>query len=65
MRGLHVAAYFGIVEATKDLLNSSNNLDMKDDYSRTPLSLAAENGHEAVVKILLATEKVKVNSKDI
>ena len=38
---------------------------MKDtQYSQTPLSWAAEQGHEAVVKLLLETDKVKVDSKD-
>jgi ankyrin repeat protein len=31
---------------------------------RTPLSWAAEEGHAAVVKLLLATGKVDVDSKD-
>jgi ankyrin repeat protein len=30
-------------------------------YGRMPISWAAENGHEAVVKLLLATGKVDVD----
>ncbi|UKZ66175.1 uncharacterized protein TrAtP1_007350 [Trichoderma atroviride] len=50
--GLHLAAYFGIEKAVAALLNS-NHPDLKDSYDRTPLSWAAENGHEAVVQLLL------------
>jgi ankyrin repeat protein len=40
-------------------------VDFKDSsHGRTPLSWAAGSGHEAVVKVLLATEKVDVGSKD-
>jgi ankyrin repeat protein len=65
MQGLLVAAYFGILEAVETLLQSSDNNDLKDSFGWTPLSLAAKNGHEAVVKMLLETGKVDVNSKDI
>ena len=64
MQGLHVAAYFGILEAVEILLQSCNNNDLKDSLGRTRLLWAAWNGHEAVVKMLLDTEKADVNSKD-
>jgi ankyrin repeat domain-containing protein 50 len=45
-----------------DLQNEVNSKD--NEYSQTPLSWAAEKGHEAVVKLLLATGKADVDSKD-
>ncbi|CZR52125.1 related to heterokaryon incompatibility protein [Phialocephala subalpina] len=43
---------------------SKVGVDLKDKTSRTPLSWATGNGHEAVVKLLLETGKVEVDSKD-
>jgi ankyrin repeat protein len=57
MIGIRLAAYFGVVQAVQFLLSSSS-LDLNDSYSRTPLSWAAGNRDEAVVKLLLAADDV-------
>ncbi|CZR64265.1 related to ankyrin [Phialocephala subalpina] len=62
MTGLHLAAFFGVSNAILGLLNS-NPPDLKDSYGRTPLSWAAERGHENVVKLLLK-QGAEVNSID-
>jgi Ankyrin repeats (3 copies) len=65
MTGVHVAAYFGLKEAIAALLTKDGvDPDSKNSYGRTPLSWAAENGHEAVVQLLLAKDGVDPDSKD-
>jgi ankyrin repeat protein len=61
--GLHLAAYFGVEEAAKAVLQERVGAEGKDTYGRTPLSWAAENGHEAVVKLLLE-KGAELESKD-
>ena len=39
-------------------------INLRDKHGQTPLSLAAEKGHEAVVKLLLITGQADVNSKN-
>ena len=62
--GAHLAAYFGLNETTIGLLEDVHEPDSKDDLGRTPLSWAAEEGHEAVVKLLVARDDVEADSKD-
>jgi ankyrin repeat protein len=64
MTGLHLAAYFGVEAVVQLLLATKVDADSKDNWGRTPLSYAAENGHETVVKLLLDTGKVDADSKE-
>ena len=58
--GIHVIAYFGLSE----IMAKVSNVEVKDDFNRTPLSWAAEKGHEDVVRLLLGREGVDINAKD-
>ncbi|KAI4862015.1 hypothetical protein F4820DRAFT_39340 [Hypoxylon rubiginosum] len=65
---LHIMARNHILGALIPILRkagqTTTSLDPKDSSNRTPLSWAAEEGHEAVVRLLLETHQVEVNSKD-
>ena len=61
--GVHLAAYFGLKEAMIALLKNRYDLDSKDTHGRTPLSYAAESGHEVMVKLLLE-KGAKLEIKD-
>ncbi|EFX04723.1 nb-arc and ankyrin domain containing protein [Grosmannia clavigera kw1407] len=64
---VHVAAIYDITGLLSSILQKTNQstlVDSKDNNSRTPLLWAAWGGHEAVVRLLLATGQVNTNSKD-
>ena len=62
--GLMIASYFGLERVVKLLLEMDGvDLNSTDDiYGRSALSWAAENGHKAVVKLLLR-RRAKVGLK--
>ncbi|KAH7187151.1 hypothetical protein DER44DRAFT_816595 [Fusarium oxysporum] len=53
MTGLHLAGLFGLSKAADTLLRLEHSPDLEDTYRRTPLWYAAQNGHKAVVELLL------------
>ena len=64
MTGVHLAVYFRLSHIIIALLMNGHDPDPKDSEGRTPLSWAAQWGHEAVVKLLLAKDGVDPDSKD-
>jgi len=64
IRGIHLAAWFGLAQMVGMLLEDGHDSDCTDSQGRTPLSWAAENGHEAVVKVLRAIDGVDPDSND-
>ncbi|KAG8350127.1 hypothetical protein FVEN_g11709 [Fusarium venenatum] len=63
MTGLHLACLFGLSYAVDTLLTLEHNPELKDIYGYTPLYYAAQNGHKAVVELLLAA-RADVNAAD-
>jgi hypothetical protein len=67
--GLHLTARFGLLSlctlCLMDLIDMSGGYaDLKNSYGTAPLSYAAANGHEAVVKLLVERDDVEADSKD-
>ena len=62
--GIHAIAYFGLSDIMVYLSQREWNMELKDDCAWTPLSWAAEAGHEAVVRQLIERGDVNINTKD-
>ena len=58
--GIHATAYFGLSEHVVHF----HNVELLDEGCRTPLSWAAQNGHEAVVRLLVERNGIDINSRD-
>jgi ankyrin repeat protein len=60
MNALHIAAHYGYLHIIDELLARSANVNALTDMRRTPLHLAAREGHERAVARLLAQPDVMV-----
>ena len=60
--GIHAIAFFGLSHIMAYFCSS--DVELRDRTNRTPLSWAAGNGHEAVVRLLIERGVVDINTKD-
>ncbi|KAJ4309251.1 hypothetical protein N0V84_011613 [Fusarium piperis] len=66
MNGLHIAAYFGIVDLVRALGTRGNAMvNAADGWGYTALEWAAKNGHEGTVEAILQFGAIDVNARDI
>jgi ankyrin repeat protein len=62
---LHWVAFFGVFSITQSILEATDDINVTEAYKKmTPLALAAKNGHEAIIKLLVNTPDVDLNSRD-
>ncbi|KAI1128239.1 hypothetical protein F5Y10DRAFT_240842 [Nemania abortiva] len=61
---LHLAAYFGLDWLIDSLIGPLGTTVDRDEWDRTPLHIAAENGFEECVRDLLTLSHLSPNQKD-
>src|SRR5271170_6609740 len=62
--GMHLSSFFGLAKMIDYQLKNGAIADSRSENGKSPLSIAAQYGHEAVVKLFLAPDDVDVDSKD-
>lgn len=63
-KAIHLIAYLGLGRLLLAFLRRGQYVNFNDSRGRTPLSFAAKNGHEAVVRVLLDQASVEADCKD-
>ncbi|CAI7589621.1 unnamed protein product [Penicillium glandicola] len=61
LKGVHLAAYFGLHEVLESLIQSDGDLNARDEKGQTPLWWAASNGHVTTIKFLLLRKGTDVS----
>ena len=53
LRPIHIAAAFGYVQTTRNIIYNSDSIDFQDEHGMTPMFLAAQNSKLEIVQLLL------------
>ncbi|KAI1299150.1 purine and uridine phosphorylase [Xylaria venustula] len=61
--GLHLVAYFGL-DKVMETMFAGCDVDATDSHDWTPLYWAAQNGHEASVRLLLEADRISLDLED-
>ncbi|KAJ6630946.1 ankyrin repeat-containing domain protein [Mycena sp. CBHHK59/15] len=64
LSGLHIGCWFGLEELVRYYIDAGIDLNQKDTYVPTPLSVAVSAGHSTIVSMLLQHSDVQLNTKD-
>ena len=62
---LHYSCIHGYVDNVRTLIERKANVNARTDSGYTPLTLAAENGHDNVVHVLLSDSQCQVDAKNL
>jgi len=63
MSSLHLACFLGFFDIVEYLVENKADINQKNINGKSPLSIAAENGHLSVVSFLFSM-KADINSID-
>ena len=63
---LSIASEYGLSSVVEAIVEADENFDFdsRDFWGQNPLSVAAQSGHEAIVRLLIRREDIEINSKD-
>lgn len=61
---LHLCCTWGLTEVIQTLLEHGANINAKDSEGKTPLHIAIENQHAAIISLLLTQPNIDLSARD-
>lgn len=61
---LHLCAQWGLLKVLEDLIDHGANVNLVDSSHKTPLHVAIENQHKAIIRLLLCHPAIDLKCRD-